>query len=181
MSPRWAAVLAVPLFAAAFGTAYLAAAPSRAGRVEDALELVRRGGERTVCLGGEPCIDPGAEHTLFVFFSPRDCAVGLYETAVLDRAYRAVPRRRLNVIGVTSELTRGQAANFARASRISYPVYLDGGALGRHVRSPKGTRNRPVSVLVDRRGRVLQMWVAASTVAGHEARAASLARRVEGR
>ncbi len=179
MSARWRVVVAVPLFAAAFGTAYLAAAPSRASRVTDALDLVGADAERTVCLGAGPCLDPRAEHTLFVFFSPRDCAVGLYETAVLDEAFRALPRSRLNVVGVTTGLTREQAENFARASRITYPVYLDAERMGRHVRSPKGWRNRPVSLLVDRRGRVLQVYVAGSTVHAHRERAAELARRVE--
>jgi peroxiredoxin len=178
MSARWPVLAAVPLFVVAFGTAYLAAAPSRESRVDGALELVSGEPGRTVCLGAEPCLDPGAAHTLFVFFSPRDCAVGLYETAVLDHAYRAAPRGRLNVVGITSEFTREQAEKFARASGITYPLYLDDGRLERYVRSPKGASNRPVSLLVDRRGRVLETFVAASTVRAHHEHAAALARRV---
>jgi peroxiredoxin len=178
MSPRWPVLVAVPLFVAAFGTAYLAAAPSRESRVAGALALVSADPARTVCLGDAPCLDADAAHTLFVFFSPRDCAVGLYETAVLEQAYRAAPRGRLNVVGVTTELTREQAAKFARASGITYPLYLDDGSLGRYVRNPKGTRNRPVSLLVDRRGRVLETLAAGNTVRAHRERAAALARRV---
>ncbi|HEX5725760.1 MAG TPA: hypothetical protein VFX98_09870, partial [Longimicrobiaceae bacterium] len=171
MIAKWLARLAaVPVFLVAFGAAYFTAAPSAGARLGDALELVRSEPERTVCLGGGPCLDPAAARTLFVFFSPGDCAIGLYEMAVLDEAFRATPRAALNVIGVTSGFTREQAENFVRASGISYPVYLDDGRLGRYLESPKGAQvNRPVSVLLDRGGQVLEVRAAASTVRAHRA------------
>jgi hypothetical protein len=174
----WAA--AVPVFVASFGSAYALATPSAPrARMDRALEVLRADPDNLVCLGQAPCLDPEAEHTLFVFFGAYDCAVGLYQTAVLEQVYRTVPRRSLNVVGVAQGFSARQARKFAVASGISYPIYADPARLDGIVPNPKPTDgNRPVFLLVDRRGRVLQTRTAASHVAGHHADAAALARRL---
>lgn len=183
MSPnhrQWLA--AVPVFLAAFGSAHMLVAPSDAAQVERALETVRDDPVNTVCLGGSPCLDAAAGHTLFIFFSDTDCTTSLYETAVLERAYRRVPRHALNVVGVTDGLTRDEAVRFARASGITYPLYLDGPRLKQYVGNPRREGgNRPVSLLLDHGGRVLESSMAGSTVREHEARADRWVRRVAAR
>lgn len=166
------------VFAACFAGAHAVASPREGVRLAPALEALRTDPARTVCLGRAPCVDPGAEYTLFLYFAESDCAGGLYHVAALERAFGAA-RGRLNVVGVAEGFTREEAAAFARASEITYPLYVDADRMRRWVPSPKGARsNRPASVLVDRRGRVIESRTSSAAVSPNLERVSALLRRV---
>ncbi|HEX8691393.1 MAG TPA: hypothetical protein VF746_03035 [Longimicrobium sp.] len=157
------AALALVVFSASFA---LARTPARE-ELDGALRLVAADPARSVCLGEGACVWPEAPHTLFVFFSATDCAGSLYDMAVLEELYRAVPRGRLNLVGVAYGMDAAEARAFAVASQITYPLYLDPARLERHVRNPRPERfNRPMKVLVDRQGRVIETWPSRTEVRG---------------
>lgn len=185
MAKKLSVLLAVPLFLGTFAASYFTLSPATAvARVRGALPTVMEDPARVVCLGSAPCVDEGAAYDLFVFFSRKDCAIGLYQMAVLEEVYRAVPRAHLNVVGVAvgGDLDRGAAEQLARVSGISYPLYLDPGQMDKHfgrVR-PVGA-NKPVMVLVDRSGHVVHMATAGGTVAELQGLARQMAARAGGR
>jgi len=149
--------------ALAFTAGFAAARPSGQPKVDEALRLVSADGAHVVCLSAGPCLAPEAAHTLFVFVSGDDCAGALYDTAVLDPLFRGTPREKLNVVGVVRGMSRDEARAFADASGITYPLYLDADRLERLVGNPrKPGGNRPMKVLVDRRGTVVRVWHAAA-------------------
>lgn len=159
--------LAVPaaMVLVAFAASFAMARPSPRESLDGALRLVETDAANTVCLAGQDCLSSAAEHTLLVFFSVSDCPPSLYETALLDEVFRAVPRARLNVVGVAYGMTADEARHFAVASRIHYPLYVHPERLERFVRNPRPRgASRPVQVLVDREGRVVGRWTPRSSV-----------------
>jgi hypothetical protein len=175
----WTLVGAV-LFLGTFGATYFTLAPAASeARLSGALAAVLDDPANTVCLGEAPCADPDAAYDLFVFFSRRDCAIGLYQTAVLDEVYRQVPRSRLNVVGVAYDLDRGTAERLARVSGISYPLYLRTDEMESRFGVVRGEgANKPVMVLVDRAGTVVHSATSGGTVEELEAYGRQLAGRV---
>jgi hypothetical protein len=166
------------VFAASFAAAHTIALPREGARLEPALRALRSDPAHTVCLGRAPCVDPRAEYTLFLYFSQSDCAGGLYHVAVLERAFREA-HGRLNVVGVADGFTREEAEKFALASEITYPLYLDADRMRGWVPSPRPARsNRPASVLVDRRGRVVEARISSAAVGPLQEGVAALLRRV---
>ncbi|HEU0014967.1 MAG TPA: hypothetical protein VFQ45_14865 [Longimicrobium sp.] len=173
-----AALAVAGVFAASFAAAHAVALPRQGARLGPALDALRLDAARTVCLGRAPCVHPEAEYTLFLYFAESDCAGGLYHVAVLERAYREAGGR-LNVVGVAGGFSREEAERFARASEITYPLYVDAERMRRWVPDPKPARsNRPASVLVDRRGRVVETRTSSAAVGPHQEGVAALLRRV---
>lgn len=167
--------VALGIGAAAFATSFGMARSSEYGRVREALELVQRDRGNTICASGTECLSRGAEYTLFVFFSPRDCASSLYDTVVLDSLYRSVPRSKLNVVAVAYDLSPEEASGFADASRISYPIYVSPERIEPYVPKirPENT-NKPVRVLVHRTGRILSTTTSHTAVRYHHEEAGKL-------
>ena len=124
---------ALALALVAFAASFALARPSPEESLNGALRLVEADTANTVCLAGGDCLAADAEYTLLVFFSASDCPPSLYETALLDELYRAVPRARLNVVGVAYGMTADEARHFAVASRIHYPLYVHPARLERFV------------------------------------------------
>ena len=173
----WIGVCA-SFFCAAFGAAHVLSSPSGGAQYRKALGLVRGDTGAVVCAGINPCLDPAAAHTLVVFFSPRDCAICLYQTAVVDELYRSVPRSRLNVVGVARDLDVEGARRFVRASRISYPIYVDHSRFERLIADGGASRHRkPVLILLDADGKVLDTHVSGTSVRSHHAYSARIAAR----
>lgn len=183
MATKLTVLLAVPLFLGTFAATYFTLSPAASeARVRGALPAVLDDPANTVCLGTAPCVDEGAAYDLFVFFSRKDCAIGLYQMAVLEDVYRAVPRARLNVVGVGGDLDRGAAERLARVSGISYPLYLDPGRMEKHFGKIRAAgANKPVMVLADRSGHVVHLATAGGTVAELKTLADELATRAGGR
>lgn len=168
------------VFAACFAGAHAMVSPREGVRLAPALDALRADPASTVCLGQAPCVDPRAEYTLFVYFAESDCAGGLYYLAALERAFGQA-RGRLNVVGVADGFTREEAEKFARASEITYPLYVDAARMRRWVPSPKPARsNRPAWALVDSRGRVVESQTSSAAVSPNLEGVAALVRRVSG-
>jgi peroxiredoxin len=160
--------LVVATVALAFTASFAVAGPSRAARLHRLEAAIRQDPAHTVCMAAPACMARDPDYTLLVFFSAEDCAVCLYDTAILDSLYRAVPRERLNVIGIASGYTPDEARRFARASGISYPLYVAPERLADLIRDPRPPKaNKPEKVLLDRNGAVLGTWRSRTTVSWH--------------
>lgn len=85
----------------------------------------------------------------------------------------------LNVVGVADKFAAAQAAKFARASEISYPLHVNVHGLKPYLGTvrPAGS-NRPVSLLLDRSGQVLEVATAGTTLREHESHTSQLLRRL---
>lgn len=141
------------------------ARPSPRDNLQSALQLVEADHANTVCLAATDCVSRDADYTLLVFFAVNDCPPSLYQTALLDEAYRAIPRARLNVVGVVSGMTQEEARHFAVASGIHYPLYVHSERMERYIRNPRAKNAiRPVELLVSREGRVVERWTPRSSV-----------------
>jgi hypothetical protein len=173
MRDSWLRGLAVVVLSvASFAGSYQISSASSAEDVTGALNLVESDTSFTVCAGGGPCPVPAADHTLFVFFSGRDCSISLFDTVVLDSLYRA-QRGRLNVVGVAYDLTPAEVHAFAASSRIAYPIYAAPARLERFVHNPRpAVGNKPVKLLLSRDGRVLASYTSRTTVEWHHQDAA---------
>jgi hypothetical protein len=177
MKANWKFFLVLTvLFGAAWSTT-TALGPQLAGRrFRQAMELVRSDGAHLVCEPPRCDVSPSA-HTLLVLFSPRDCSIGLYQTAVADSLVDAVPRGRLNVLGVAYGMRVDEVRKFRTASGIRYPVYADAERFERAFGSPKpATLKAPVLVLLDARGTVLETHAAGGSIRAHHRYPSSLAR-----
>ncbi len=85
-----------------------------------------------------------------------DCA----ETAPLLQAeYARYKQRGFTVVGVLVEDEPKDAAKFAKAKELTYPIVVDG---KRRAFSDFGVRGIPTAVLIDGEGRERARWVGAS-------------------
>jgi hypothetical protein len=177
----FAALIAAPLFAGTFAAGYYGFAPPAPANLHGALEAVLDDPANLVCTGPAPCADPGADYDLVIFFTRDDCAIGLYQTVVLEETYRSLPRSRLNVIGVAYGLTRDEAERLARVSGITYPLYVDPERLERRIGKFRADgSNKPVAVLANRSGTIVHRTVAGGTVQELQQQAGTFAARAGG-
>ncbi|MBW3654484.1 MAG: hypothetical protein KY444_00130 [Gemmatimonadetes bacterium] len=100
---------------------------------------------------------------------------------MLDETYRALPRSRLNVIGVAYGLKRDEAERLARVSGITYPLYVHPERLERRIGKFRADgSNKPVAVLADRSGNIILQTVAGGTVQELQHQAGAFAARAGG-
>lgn len=181
MPIKGSSLLAIPLFLGCFAASYMALSHDSGPRYDSVLQAVRDDPGNLVCTGGVPCLGTAAEYDLVVFFSRRDCAIGLYHTAVLDELYRAAPRARLNVVGVAYDLDAAGARRLARVSGITYPLYVAPDRLERRFgRMRAEGANRPLAVLMDRSGSVVHTVVTGGSIQELRGQTAVIAAHVGG-
>lgn len=176
-----ALLLALLLTATGFVVARRVAGKDNAQLLATAVDLIRSDTAQTTCSALNDCVDPTSRYFLFVFFSPRDCPICLYETSILDSLYREFRRDDLEIIGVMQEASREEARRFAYASTISYALYTHPRRLDKYIENPRPTPfNKPMTVLFSRSGAVLETAVAGLTVQSHWDLVARIRNRVRG-
>lgn len=114
----------------------------RAGQPAPAFTLPRAAGSGSVSLAslrGKP---------VYLNFFASWCSPCAEETPWVVGFYAKYRSRGLIVLGINELENAKKALDFAKAHKVTYPVLIDGGAMGKDY----GVIGMPVHVFVDRRG-----------------------------
>lgn len=120
------------------------------------------------------------DFTLLVFFSPDDCGPCLYEIVVLDNLAKELPDR-LRVLGVVYGLESGEFPAFREGSGIRFPLHNATREIERMLglQRPEGA-NRPLTMLIDLNGAVVDRAMAGFTIEEHLQHAEELRELIDG-
>ncbi len=98
---------------------------------------------------------PGyAKLSLFVLFSPADCASCLGEASLWKKLYEQFSKQGFCVIGIVDHTSRQELNRFVKVLKLSFPFYLDKtGTIKQQLRLTFS----PAKVLVDKNGSILKL------------------------
>lgn len=98
---------------------------------------------------------PGyAKLSLFVLFSPADCASCLGEAGLWKKLYEQFSNQGFCVIGIVDHTSRQELNRFVKVLKLNFPFYLDKtGTIKQQLRLTFS----PAKVLVDKDGSILKL------------------------
>ena len=95
----------------------------------------------------------------------------------MSALYRELDHRDFEIVGVSDDVDRGKMLAFVRALRPPFPILVGGGRM----KATYHYRGLPYSVLLDRRGRVIERIFGFGGTAEFRRLSATIAKEIAGR